>query len=296
MSTRSPSPIVVSGRKAVVDAFSPAEAGFGGEPRHDGAAPGVGRAIGQDGGGRRPREALGERRVVAVGVRHEDRAHLGSAEDAQQCVEVAGVVGAGVDHRHPTLAHQIRVGAPVRHGRRVGREDEADAGFELHRAAGVGAIHVLFLSGPRLTTFGAMKLDWLKAYAPRSLMGRAALILLLPIVTIQLVVGVVFIQRHYENVTRQMTRNIMLDIGYVAGLIDERAGRRRRTGGDRGARAGRLGWRRGSRDGPEGVARHWYDLSGQAIEETLAEMPGLTGVDLVADDGEVIFGLRTNSR
>jgi two-component system, OmpR family, osmolarity sensor histidine kinase EnvZ len=66
-----------------------------------------------------------------------------------------------------------------------------------------------------------MKLDWLKSYAPRSLMGRAALILLLPIVTIQLVVGVVFIQRHYENVTRQMTRNIMLDIAYVAGLVDD---------------------------------------------------------------------------
>jgi two-component system osmolarity sensor histidine kinase EnvZ len=138
-----------------------------------------------------------------------------------------------------------------------------------------------------------MKLDWLKGYAPRSLMGRAALILLLPIVTIQLVVGVVFIQRHYENVTRQMTRNIMLDIAYVAGLIDDSpdvdsaqeaiAAPMRALG-----IAARFG------EGPEGVARHWYDLSGQAIVETLAEMPGLTGVDLVADDGEVIFGLRTD--
>jgi two-component system osmolarity sensor histidine kinase EnvZ len=138
-----------------------------------------------------------------------------------------------------------------------------------------------------------MKLDWLKGYAPRSLMGRAALILLLPIVTIQLVVGVVFIQRHYENVTRQMTRNIMLDIAYVAGLI-ENAPDADTARAAIAAPARDLGLAARFAEGPEGVARHWYDLSGQAIEETLAEMPGLTGVDLVADDGEVIFGLRTN--
>jgi two-component system, OmpR family, osmolarity sensor histidine kinase EnvZ len=64
-----------------------------------------------------------------------------------------------------------------------------------------------------------MTFRWLKTYAPRSLMGRAALIMLLPIVTIQLVVSVVFIQRHYENVTERMTRNIMLDIDYIVGRI-----------------------------------------------------------------------------
>jgi two-component system osmolarity sensor histidine kinase EnvZ len=138
-----------------------------------------------------------------------------------------------------------------------------------------------------------MKLDWLKAYAPRSLMGRAALILLLPIVTIQLVVGVVFIQRHYENVTRQMTRNIMLDIGYVAGLIaeapDEAAARTAIA-----APARDLGLTVRFAEGPDGDTRNWYDLSGRVIIETLETMPELTGVDLVADDGEVSFGLRTD--
>jgi two-component system osmolarity sensor histidine kinase EnvZ len=138
-----------------------------------------------------------------------------------------------------------------------------------------------------------MKLDWLKGYAPRSLMGRAALILLLPIVTIQLVVGVVFIQRHYENVTRQMTRNIMLDIAYVAGLIETAADvDAARAAIAVPARTLGLSVRFG--EGPEGVVRHWYDLSGRVIVETLAEMPGLTGVDLVTDDGDVIFGLRTD--
>ena len=65
-----------------------------------------------------------------------------------------------------------------------------------------------------------MDFTWLKAYTPRSLMGRAALILLLPVITIQLVVGVVFIQRHYENVTRQMTTHLALDFRYLAEVLD----------------------------------------------------------------------------
>jgi two-component system osmolarity sensor histidine kinase EnvZ len=135
-----------------------------------------------------------------------------------------------------------------------------------------------------------MKLDWLKDYAPRSLMGRAALILLLPIVTIQLVVGVVFIQRHYENVTRQMTRNIMLDVGYFAGLIGE-APDVDAARAIIAVPAGALDLRLQFTEGPEGIARRWYDLSGRVIVETLAELPGLTGVDLVTDDDDVIFGM-----
>ncbi len=50
-----------------------------------------------------------------------------------------------------------------------------------------------------------MLFQWLKRYMPRGLYGRAALILILPVVTLQLVVSVVFIQRHFEGVTRQMT-------------------------------------------------------------------------------------------
>ena len=45
-----------------------------------------------------------------------------------------------------------------------------------------------------------MNFGWLKQIMPRGLYGRAALILIVPIVTIQLVVSVVFIQRHFERV------------------------------------------------------------------------------------------------
>ena len=48
---------------------------------------------------------------------------------------------------------------------------------------------------------------WLKHYMPRSLYGRAALILVLPVVAVQLVVSFLFIRNHLEDVTTQMTFN-----------------------------------------------------------------------------------------
>lgn len=48
----------------------------------------------------------------------------------------------------------------------------------------------------------------LKSLWPRGLFGRAALILIAPVIAIQLVVSTAFIQRHYEDVTRQMVRGL----------------------------------------------------------------------------------------
>lgn len=52
----------------------------------------------------------------------------------------------------------------------------------------------------------------LKNLMPRSLYGRAALILIVPIVTVQIVVSVTFIQRHFERVTEQMTQSVALEV------------------------------------------------------------------------------------
>ena len=54
---------------------------------------------------------------------------------------------------------------------------------------------------------------------PRSLYVRAALILLLPVVTVQLVVSVAFIQRHYEGVTRQMAGGMVLQLAYLQQVV-----------------------------------------------------------------------------
>ena len=55
---------------------------------------------------------------------------------------------------------------------------------------------------------------------PRSLYGRAALILLVPIITIQLVVSFSFIQRLYEDVTKQMTMNLVPEIEIILNMIE----------------------------------------------------------------------------
>ncbi|UWQ89369.1 two-component sensor histidine kinase [Rhodobacteraceae bacterium M382] len=65
-----------------------------------------------------------------------------------------------------------------------------------------------------------MFFHWLKQYMPRSLYGRAALIMVLPIVVLQLVVSVVFLQRHLEDVTVQMTRTMVREVRLVAQQAD----------------------------------------------------------------------------
>jgi two-component system osmolarity sensor histidine kinase EnvZ len=55
-----------------------------------------------------------------------------------------------------------------------------------------------------------------KSLLPRSLFGRALTILLVPIVVLQLVVGLVFFQRHYLRVTEQMTRSVAYGLSYAA--------------------------------------------------------------------------------
>jgi len=60
-----------------------------------------------------------------------------------------------------------------------------------------------------------MNFGWLKRYMPRSLFGRALLILLLPMIGLQLVVGQVFIQRHFQSVTEQMAASVILELKFA---------------------------------------------------------------------------------
>ncbi len=59
----------------------------------------------------------------------------------------------------------------------------------------------------------------LKSYVPRSLYGRAALILLLPVVVLQLVVSISFVRRDLTDVTGQMTYTIMREISLLEQVI-----------------------------------------------------------------------------
>ena len=55
---------------------------------------------------------------------------------------------------------------------------------------------------------------------PRGLYGRAALILILPVLTLQLLVTVVFIQRHFDGVTRSMTSAVNIELRFLRDAID----------------------------------------------------------------------------
>ena len=128
-----------------------------------------------------------------------------------------------------------------------------------------------------------MDFQWLKRMLPRGLYGRAALILVLPIVTIQLVVSIAFIQRHFEDVTRQMTENVALELQ----LLQERAGAAPDLAAAR-AEIGTLGgdlmmetelpadWNR-----PDADRRIFYDFSGRAVIATLRNrVEGVRLIDL----------------
>ena len=125
--------------------------------------------------------------------------------------------------------------------------------------------------------------DWLHDRMPRSLAARAALILLLPVVTLQLVVSISFVQRYYEDVTRQMTRSLLLELRFLVEATDAAPDAETALAYATAAAAPLeldvlLPAARPAR---EDVDR--WDLSGRAMADTLRTgLPALRAVDLGA--------------
>lgn len=63
--------------------------------------------------------------------------------------------------------------------------------------------------------------SWIKRVLPRGLYGRAALILVLPVLSVTMVVSVAFIQRHFDRVSRQMTTSAARDLALVLAQVDQ---------------------------------------------------------------------------
>ena len=59
-----------------------------------------------------------------------------------------------------------------------------------------------------------MRTSILKQYLPKKLFGRTILIFLFPIVLIEAVVFIAFIQRHFEQVTSQMSNIFAYQVKY----------------------------------------------------------------------------------
>ncbi|MEM9341423.1 MAG: ATP-binding protein [Pseudomonadota bacterium] len=138
-----------------------------------------------------------------------------------------------------------------------------------------------------------MSFGWLKYLSPRSLIGRTALILLVPIITVQLVVSYVFIQRLYEDVTEQMTRSMMPSLLVVTAEMGETPNRE--TALAVGAETGfPLGILVSDAAPPKADTRLFYDLSGGVVTRVMhSVLPISGGVDLVSNERRVIFGLDT---
>ncbi|WP_172329332.1 ATP-binding protein [Mangrovicoccus sp. HB161399] len=128
----------------------------------------------------------------------------------------------------------------------------------------------------------------LKPYMPQSLTWRATLILLLPVVILQLVVSIVFIQRHVDDVTAQMTDSVLVELNYLLGEIDsartlEAA---RLVARDLGPKLGIRVTIPSQDDMEEGY--RWYDLSGGPVIEALrAGLPRTIAIDLVRSKSSV---------
>ncbi|MEE9428135.1 MAG: ATP-binding protein [Paracoccaceae bacterium] len=140
-----------------------------------------------------------------------------------------------------------------------------------------------------------MNFSWLKRYVPRGLYGRAALILLLPVITLQVVVSVVFIQRHFEDVTQQMTRNLAFDLRLVRQEID--------AAESLSAANARLAQMSGvlqfnillpAKHVPDEDSRRFFDLSGRIVVSTLHnQLDAVRAVDLLENRNLVNLWLNT---
>lgn len=137
-----------------------------------------------------------------------------------------------------------------------------------------------------------MFFTWLKRYLPRGIYGRAALILLLPVVFLQLVVTVIFAQRHFEGVTLQMTDTVLRELNMVMTQVNAAA--------DMAALPVQLRDVAGPLDMvvrpvapddvPEQNARVWYDYSGRVLTKRLRDrLPGLQAVDLMSEPGVLLY-------
>jgi len=134
-----------------------------------------------------------------------------------------------------------------------------------------------------------------KSLLPRGLFGRAALILLLPVMVLQLVVAAAFIQRHFAGVTRQMSEGIVIEMRHL--LAEVAAAPDLATAQSRAADLGRaLDMAVSLPGGPPAAAdaRAFWDWSGRVVILTLrAGLPELEVADLLTNTRQVQAWFRT---
>jgi len=111
---------------------------------------------------------------------------------------------------------------------------------------------------------------------PKRLYYRAALILVFPVVFLQLIVSIVFIQRHFEGVTVQMTRTVVAELDLITEVI-ERDGA---VAAQQIARSLGMSMSIVSQETNFLERRRIYDLTGLVVRRELLSLPEILNVDL----------------
>ena len=141
---------------------------------------------------------------------------------------------------------------------------------------------------------------WIKSYMPKRLYFRAALILVFPVVFLQLIVSIVFIQRHFEGVTVQMTRTVAAELDLITEVI-EREGA---VAAQQIARSLGMSMSIVAQDTRFVERRRIYDLTGLVVRRELLALPEILTVDLPDNrkvnarikSGEEFFDLQFSRR
>jgi|TARA_R110001583_G_scaffold9186_3_gene43315 two-component system osmolarity sensor histidine kinase EnvZ len=62
---------------------------------------------------------------------------------------------------------------------------------------------------------------WIKSLLPKGLLGRSLLILMTPMVLLQIVTVLIFFERHWDTIARQLSRGLAGDVAYVVDYIGQ---------------------------------------------------------------------------
>jgi two-component system, OmpR family, osmolarity sensor histidine kinase EnvZ len=214
------------GFEACIQAFAPARQSVGCQASHNRRPSRLGWSEGQDGRIGCPRQSWRQGRVIAVRMGDQDMGDRRGPRSAQYRSQMCRIVRAGVDHGHAGCAQQIGVGARTGHRGRVRGQNPSHTGGDENRHACTHLRvlqHLGFLPMPPTRYAYRMGFAWLKRFMPRTLYGRAAAILVVPIFVVQFLISFEFIQRFYDDVTVRMTETMILGLFEVHRLVDTAA-------------------------------------------------------------------------
>ena len=126
-----------------------------------------------------------------------------------------------------------------------------------------------------------MKYLKLKKYLPRSFFGRALLIIILPIILLEAIIGFAFIQRYFEQVTTQLAKSTVLQINYVLDLYENTPnGKKKAFLNDMEEKFELKLTIVEQKDDGEFVKKHPYDFSGITLINILKDdVPNIKHID-----------------